>query len=134
MAVEGRKVVLKKGSGVSATVVAGGRTTTIKINNEPLDITDNQSGGWRELHAGFGVKSIDIDLSAIFKNDELIDIAISTTGSTLLQAYEVDIDGLGVFAGSFFLNAAEISAPHDNSTEITGTLLSSGAITWTADS
>jgi predicted secreted protein len=117
--IAGRKVNLYKGTGVAAVLVAGGREHGIKINNEPIDTTDKQSSGWREMLADVSVRSVDIDFSAL-----------ATNTATLLSAYEVRVEGLGTLSGNFFFNGLEVGSPHDDGTEVSGTLMSSGAVTW----
>ena len=61
MAVEkGRAFLLKIGDGggpETFDVVGGMRSTSLRINNETVDVTNKTSGGWRELLSGaeFGI-------------------------------------------------------------------------------
>jgi TP901-1 family phage major tail protein len=128
--VAGRKVNLYKGSGVSAVLVAGGREHGIKINNEPIDTTDKQSLGWRELLADVSVRSVDIDFSGMWDSAALITAALATNTATLLSGYEVRVEGLGTLSGNFYFASLELGSPHDDATELSGSLQSSGAITW----
>ena len=128
--IAGRKVNLYKGTGVSAVLVAGGREHGIKINNEPIDITDKQSAGWRELLADVGVRSVDIDFGGMWDSAALISAALATNTATLLSGYEVRIEGLGTLSGNFYFSSLELGSPHDDATEVSGSLMSSGAVTW----
>lgn len=128
--IAGRKVNLYKGTGVGAVLVAGGREHGIKINNEPIDTTDKQSSGWRELLADVSLRSVDIDFSGLWDSASLVQSALATNTATLLSAYEVRVEGLGVLSGNFFFNSLEVGSPHDDGTEVSGTLMSSGAVTW----
>lgn len=128
--ISGRKVQLYKGTGVSATLVAGGREHGIKINNEPIDTTDKASGGWRELMADVSVRSVDIDFSGMWDSAALITAALASNTSTLLSGYEVRVEGLGTLSGNFFFASLEVGTPHDDATEVSGSLQSSGAVTW----
>ena len=50
-AYRGRDAAIYKGDGATAeafTKVAGVRTTGMTINNEPVDITNSDSGGFRD--------------------------------------------------------------------------------------
>ena len=129
--ISGRKVMLYKGTGVSAVLVAAGVSHTIKINNEPLDGTDKSSGGWRELVADVATRSVDIDFDGRWNDAALAAAALAPNTSTLLSAYEVRVEGVGTFAGSFFMSTVEIGAPHDDLVGQTGTLMSNGVVTWT---
>lgn len=128
--IAGRKVNLYKGSGVGAVLVAGGREHGIKINNEPIDVTDKQSAGWRELMADVSLRSVDIDFSGLWVDATLIAAALATNTSTLLSGYEVRVEGVGTFSGNFFLASVELGTPHDDATEASGSLQSSGVVTW----
>lgn len=48
--------------------VAGVRTTSMTLNNEPVDTTSVDSEGFRELLPDAGVQSMDVTLSGIVKN------------------------------------------------------------------
>jgi predicted secreted protein len=130
--ISGRKVMLYKGAGGSAVLVAGGVSHSIKINNEPLDGTDKSSGGWRELVADVGVRSVDVDFEGRWDNATLVAAALAANASTLLSAYEIRVDGVGTFAGDFFMSSLEIGSPHDDLVDQSGSLMSSGVIAWTA--
>lgn len=47
--VAGRKVKIYQGTGGGAVLVAGARSDSITINNEPIDVTDKGDDGWRTL-------------------------------------------------------------------------------------
>lgn len=131
-AVAGRKVKLYSVSGTSKTLVSGGREHGITINNEPIDVTDKGDDGWRTLLADAATRSVDISFSGVLKGDGLLSKALGSSTSALLGDYEVLVDGVGSFAGDFHLSGVELTTPHDGPAELSGTLASSGAVTWTA--
>ena len=60
---KGSAFLLKVGNGnVPATyeTVAGMRTTQLSVNGEAVNITSKDSGGWRELLSGAGVRSVSV--------------------------------------------------------------------------
>lgn len=128
--IAGRKVNLYKGTGGSAVLVAGGREHGIKIDNSPIDTTDKQSAGWRELLNDVSSRSVDIDFGGLWDSAALLQSALATNATTLLSAYEVRVEGLGTLSGNFFFNSLEIGTPHDDGTEVSGTLMSSGIVSW----
>lgn len=130
--VAGRKVKLYSVSGTSETLVAGGRAHGISINNEPIDVTDKGDDGWRTLLADASVRSVDISFEGLMDGATLIGLALGTSTAALLADYKVTIDGVGSIAGDFHLSSVELGSPHDDATELSGTLASSGAVTWTA--
>ena len=128
----GRKVRLKKGTGLAAVGIVGARQEDITIANGEVDVTDKDDGGYRTLLDDWGVRSIDVSISGLLKDDSLIEIATSNSASVLLQAYELEVDGIGTFAGDFFMNGCTLGAPYDNSVTFSATFLSSGPYTYTA--
>lgn len=130
----GRKLRLKKGTGVSAVAIVGARQDDVTIANGEVDVTDKGDNGYRTLLDDWGQRSLDVACSGIIKDDTLIEIVTSSTGSVLLQDYEVEIDGIGTFAGEFYLNGLTLGAPYNESVTFSGTFLSSGAYTFTPDS
>ena len=129
--VAGRNIKIMKGTGVGAIMIAGGRSDSIKINNEPIDVTDKGSAGWKELLNDASVRSVEMTAGGVLSGDELIAAALGAT-SALFDDYEIRIQGIGTAAGSFFFANLEVSAPHDGPGEFTATIMSSGEITWTA--
>ena len=66
---KGSAFLLKVGSGAAPPVyatVAGMRTTQMSVNGERVDVTSKDSGGWRELLSGAGVRSVSVGASGIF--------------------------------------------------------------------
>ena len=70
MAVEkGSAFLLKIGNGAATPVystIAGLRTTQLSINGDAVNVTNKDSGGWRELLNGAGVRSISVAAAGIF--------------------------------------------------------------------
>lgn len=130
--VAGRKVKLYSGSGSSKTLVAGGRTDNLTINNEPIDVTDKGDDGWRTLLADASVRSVDLSFEGLMDGQTLIGLALSENTAALLAAYTIEIAGVGSVAGTFHLSSVEIGAPHDDATELTANFASSGVIEFTA--
>lgn len=126
-AVSGRKLRIKKGG----TAVAGARTDNLTINNEPIDITDKSANGWRTLLADAGVRSIDADVEGVITDATFLALAVGTA-SSLLAAYTLEIDGIGTFAGNFYLNSFSVSGEQADTVTFTANIQSSGTITWTA--
>ena len=65
----GSAFLLKVGNGASPLVyatVAGLRTTQMSVNGEMVAITSKDSGGWRELLSGAGVRSVSVSGAGIF--------------------------------------------------------------------
>lgn len=129
-AVAGRKVQIKELIGSTMTLVAGARADTISINNEAIDVTDKGDSGWRTLLNDASVRSVEMTVSGIIKGGTLIAKALGATTS-LVNDFEILIEGIGTAAGDFHFSSIEITANHDGAAEFSATIASSGEITWT---
>ncbi len=66
---KGSAFLLKIGDGAAPpayATVAGLRTTQLSVNGEVVNVTTKDSGGWRELLSGAGVRSVSVAGSGIF--------------------------------------------------------------------
>ena len=66
---KGSAFLLKIGDGGDPVVyqtVAGLRTTQMSINGEAVVVTSKDSGGWRDLLSGAGVRSVSVAGAGIF--------------------------------------------------------------------
>ena len=102
----GRKVRLKKGTGVFAVGIIGSQQDDLTVANGEIDVTDKDDNGYRTLLDDWGVRSIDVSLNGIMKDTELLDIATSNSASVLLQNYTLEIGTIGTVTGNFFMNGA----------------------------
>ena len=70
MSVErGSAFLLKVGNGatpVAYQTVAGLRTTQLSVNGEMVAVTSKDSGGWRDLLSGAGVRSVSVSGAGVF--------------------------------------------------------------------
>ena len=123
-ATAGRNVLLA----IAGNPVAGLRTKNITVNKENIDISDDNSLGWREMLSEDGERSIDIACDGIRKDDALL--AISMTDNNVFAATLTYPDG-GVLSGNFKLSAYGEKAEYKSGAEFTCTLSSTGVITYT---
>jgi predicted secreted protein len=123
----GRKLRIKRGS----TNIAGARTDSLTINNEPIDITDKDDAGWRTMLADVGVRSVDAEVEGVLDDASLIAVSVGTATS-ILQAWTIEIQGLGSFTGNWHLASFVITGEQADAVTFTASIQSSGAITWTA--
>src|SRR3546814_9787443 len=74
MAIEnGSDFLLKIGDGEAPPTyrtVAGLRTTQMSVNGEAVNVTTKESGGWRELLSGAGVRSVSVSAAGIFTGSD----------------------------------------------------------------
>src|SRR3546814_18039104 len=66
---KGSAFLLKVGDGgspVAYATVAGLRTTQLSVNGEAVNVTNKDSGGWREVLSGAGVRSVSVSGAGMF--------------------------------------------------------------------
>lgn len=96
----GRDVILT----VAGQAIAGTQTKGLTCNNEIVDVTDDSAGGWRLVMARPGLKTVDIAISGVLKNLELLRAFMSTTnGGSQVFAVSVTYPDGSIVAGDFAL-------------------------------
>ena len=120
-----------------STTLVGIRTRGFTVNSEPVDVTTDDDSGWRTLIAEPGLRSVEIPIAGI-TSDEILIAKIMETGTfsidtaDVLLATGVGATTPGKLSGAFFLSSLEYTGEHDGAVEFSGTLMSSGAVTYTS--
>lgn len=127
MALSGRAVRINRG-GVN---IVGARTDSVTINNEPIDITDKDDGGWRTLLADAGMRTISCEVQGVLKDADLLEAAVGDAETLLLTECIVTIDGIGTLTGDFMLQGLQLGAEMGDAVTFTATLESGEAVTTT---
>jgi TP901-1 family phage major tail protein len=127
----GRNVAIYSGDVATGTRIAGMRSETISINNEPIDISDKGSAGWRELMADAAMRSVDMSGEGLFDGQSQLQAAVGDPAG-LRGTYTLLVAGVGSFAGLFHLSSVELGAPHEEAATFTLSLASAGVIAFTA--
>lgn len=127
MAISGRSVRISR-SGVN---IAGARTDSVTVNNEPLDITDKDDGGWRTYFADVGVRTVSCEVEGVLKDATLLADGAGVATTALLKECVVTISGIGTLTGDFFLANIQVGAEQDGIVTFTATLESGEAMTVT---
>ena len=65
-ATSGKLVLLKIGSGGTATTIATARTNSFTINHTVVDTSTKRDGGWGSILSGVGVTSLTFALYVVF--------------------------------------------------------------------
>lgn len=119
-----------------STTLVGIRTRGLSVSAEPVDVTTDDDSGERTILPDPGVRSAEISVAGITSDEVLIaEILQGVTGRTLLEAtvnLPSDLAVPGTVTFDAFISAFEITGEHDGAVEFTATLMSAGAITYTA--
>lgn len=122
------KVESAAGSGIYINV-GGLRTKSIKINNEPVDVTNSDSNGFRKLLEGAGVNSIEVSGSGTFADDLAADLVRGAAEDNEHLNFQVIVPGdtySRVYTGKFMIADFEDSGEYNADVTFTMTLQSDG--------
>lgn len=123
----GRQVVMT----VAGQSIAGTQTKGLTCNNEPVDVTDDDSMGWRELMALPGLKTVELPISGVMKNLELMQAFFNATGGSQVFAVSVTYPDGSVAAGNFMLASFSETGESNVGKTFDSTWQSTGEITFT---
>ncbi|MET0251749.1 MAG: phage major tail protein, TP901-1 family [Novosphingobium sp.] len=128
---KGSAFLLKITDGASPaaySTVAGLRTTQMSINGDTVVVTSKDSGGWRELLSGAGVRSVSVNAAGIF----LGSIAEQTIRGHALAGtitdYELSFEGGERLRGKFLVQRLDYSGDFNGERNYAVVLESSGAV------
>ena len=130
----GRLFILKVATGVSPTefvTVGGLRTTSLSINNNPVDITNVASGGFRELLPDGGVQAFSMAGDGIFDSQtQGADLLFTAARNRTMIECQI-ISGHGdEFRGNMVVASFQRTGPFDNAETFSVALESSGQLIY----
>ncbi|AGH51138.1 MULTISPECIES: phage major tail protein, TP901-1 family [Sphingomonas] len=132
MAVEkGSAFLLKIGDGAATpafATVAGLRTTQMSINGEAVAITTKDSGGWRELLSGAGVRSVSVAGSGVFTGSAAESRLKANALAGMIDDYRLSFEGGEQMQGRFLLTRLDYSGDYNGERTYTLALESSGPV------
>jgi TP901-1 family phage major tail protein len=131
----GRTILVRWGdTPTPPPVVAGLREKSITLAGEAVDITNDDSDGWRQLLDAAQVNSVEIAGSGVLVNDRLRKAwfdGADGSGERMAPAEFEYSDG-GKIAGQFYLQEYSETGNHDGEITFEATFVSNGAVTYTA--
>jgi TP901-1 family phage major tail protein len=128
---KGSAFLLKVGDGAEPpafATVAGMRTTQMSVNGESVNITSKDSGGWRELLSGAGVRSVSVAGSGIFTGSAAEGRLKANALAGLVDDYELSFEGGERMRGRFLVTRLDYSGDYGGERNYTLSLESSGAV------
>jgi TP901-1 family phage major tail protein len=128
---KGSAFLLKVGDGGTPPVyatVAGMRTTQLSVNGEAVNVTSKESGGWRELLSGAGVRSVAVSASGIFTGSAAETRIKANALAGLLDDYELSFESGERLRGRFLLTRLDYAGDYNGERSYALALESSGAV------
>jgi TP901-1 family phage major tail protein len=127
----GSAFLLKVGDGETPpayATVAGMRTTQASINGEAVVITSKQSGGWRELLSGAGVRSVSVSGAGVFTGSTAEARLKANALAGVLDDYEISFESGERMQGRFLLTRLDYAGDFNGERTYTLSLESSGPV------
>lgn len=131
---KGALVLLKIGDGQTPetfTTVGGMRTTRFILNNRLIDTTNKDSGAWREVLSGGGVRFISISGDGLFTDDGSEETLRVQAFDNSIKNYELCFGNGDKLSGSFQITSYERAGDYDAEETYSITLESSGEVVFT---
>ena len=114
------------------TTIGGMRSTSLTVNSAPVDITNKQSGGWRELLAGAGVRRLSVAGTGVFTDSAAETDLQAKALAASLDNYEIVFESGDKFAGAFQVASLDYSGEFNGERTYSLNLESSGPVIFTA--
>ncbi len=108
--------------------VAGMRTTQMSVNGEAVNVTSKDSGGWRELLSGAGVRSVSVAASGIFTGSTAETRLKTNALAGTLDDYELSFESGARMRGRFLVTRLDYAGDHNGERTYALALESSGAV------
>lgn len=127
----GSAFLLKVGDGgfpPAYATIAGLRTTQLSINGEGVNVTTKDSGGWRELLSGAGVRSVSVSGAGIFTGSAAEGRIKGNALSGVTDDYELSFEGGERMQGRFLITRLDYAGDYNGERNYTLSLESSGPV------
>ena len=108
--------------------VAGLRTTQMSVTGETVVVTSKDSGGWRDLLSGAGVRTISVSAAGIFLGSAAEAQVRANALAGTIDAYELSFEGGDKLRGQFLIQRLDYSGDFNGERNYTLQLESSGQV------
>ncbi|NYT42464.1 phage tail protein [Sphingomonas sp. R-74633] len=128
---KGSAFLLKVGNGAVPVVyatVAGLRTTQMSVNGEMVAITSKDSGGWRELLSGAGVRSVSVSGAGVFTGSAAEVRLKANALSGVLDDYRLSFESGETVSAKFLVTRLDYAGDFNGERSYTLSLESSGPV------
>jgi TP901-1 family phage major tail protein len=128
---KGSAFLLKVGDGATPPVfatVAGLRTTQLSVNGEAVVVTNKDSGGWRQLLSGAGVRSVSVSGAGVFTGSAAEARLRGNALAGVLDDYRLSFEGGETMTGRFLVTRLDYAGDFNGERSYTLSLESSGQV------
>ena len=116
------------GSPVAYRTVAGLRTTQMSIAGDAVVVTHKDSGGWRELLSGAGVRTVSVGAAGIFLGSAAEAQLRANALAGLVDDYELSFEDGEKMRGKFLIQRLDYAGDFNGERNYTLALESSGEV------
>ncbi|MGE3714352.1 MAG: phage major tail protein, TP901-1 family [Alphaproteobacteria bacterium] len=131
---KGSLLLLKVGDGgepESFTTIGGLRTNSLTHNNQTVDTTNKDSGAWRQLLQGAGLRSVSLTGSGVFTDSATEETVRGYAMANEIRNYQMTFGNGDVLEGPFHITAYQRAGSYNNEETYSLTLVSAGTVTFT---
>ena len=125
----GRYLFIEIFDGFAFFRIAAVQSKSIQKNNEPIDITTDDSNGYRELLPEPGNRTVDISVSGITKDDALISAIRSGDLSFIIGRATINYPSGRTEEGDYYLNSLTFTGEYNGAVTFEATLQSTDETT-----
>lgn len=129
----GKDMLLKIGDGGAPEgfqSVAGLRARTLSLNAAAIDVTHAESGGWRELLDGAGVRQASVSGAGVFLSGAAAEAVRAVFFAGALRNWRIVIPGFGEIEGPFLVANLDYSGASESEVDFAIALESAGALSF----
>ncbi|MFS0772827.1 phage major tail protein, TP901-1 family [Sphingomonas sp. 1P08PE] len=127
----GSAFLLKVGDGAASpafATVAGLRTTQLSVNGEAVVVTSKDSGGWRQLLSGAGVRSVSVSGAGVFTGSAAEERIRGHALAGTIDDYRLSFESGGSMTGRFLVTRLDYAGDFNGERSYTLSLESSGQV------
>jgi len=108
----------------------GGITeNSFTLNNSPIEVQSKSTSEWRKILAEEGLQSVDINVTCIFSDNNVLGVMRSYARNKVLGPdFQIDRDG-ALLQGKFYVQNYAETSPDNDKVTATFTLVSHGTVT-----
>lgn len=108
--------------------VAGLRTTNMSIAGQAVVVTTKDSGGWRELLSGAGVRTMSVSAAGVFMGSAAEARLRANALSGTVDTYQLSFEDGSKLQGKFLVQKLDYAGDYNNERSYTLQLESAGAV------